>query len=134
MDEKIDQCTTDYPSMVAEGYTVVELPKMDNLGGDEGGYNHSDMRGVGGTEKFLARNFGRHVEAQIEHAFKYQGPTAACAYLSHYAEHGKNSLLDEKSAKEMRDLSRSMARSNQPEKFFQTEVTPFLRALTSQSR
>jgi len=70
----------------------------------------------------------------VETAFQRQGPAAACATLAHYQAHGKAILLDEPSAKRMGELVSAMTKSSNPERFFQSEVKPWLLRLTPHAR
>jgi hypothetical protein len=137
-DETQPDETTVYPSHARAGLVTVEIPYMDNIG-DEGMYSRSDMRPLGAKlpgacEKIQACNFGNHVKTQVSHAFKYRGPKAASALLSHYAEHGKQTLLDACGARQMRALADNMPKSSDPEKYFRESVEPFLTGLTPHAR
>jgi hypothetical protein len=92
------------------------------------------MQGMTKSVRFLAKDFGLHVERETERAFKYHGATGAAYVLSHYAEHGKQTLLDSASATRLRALTSGMASSPNPESFFREQVAPFLRSFVPGKR
>jgi hypothetical protein len=112
---------------------MVEVPEMQNVTAD-GPYPNSDMRGLTKMERLQVRDFPGHVCRRVETAFQRQGPAAACATLAHYQAHGKAILLDEPSAKRMGELVSAMTKSSNPERFFQSEVKPWLLRLTPHAR
>jgi hypothetical protein len=131
MDENSDQAQ--YPSLVEEGRVLVEIPEMQNLTGD-GPYPNSDMRGVTKMERLQVRDFPGHVCQKVETAFKRQGPAAACATLSHYQAHGKAILLDAASAQRMSELVNAMSKSTNPQRFYESDVRPWLMKLQPHAR
>jgi len=127
-----------YPSHAASGLTTIAIPYMRPVTG-EGLYSKSAMQPFGAdqpdaVEKIRACDFGTHVSQQIESDFKYRGPIAASARLSHYCEHGKSTLLDTYTAGRMERMAAAMPRSADPEKYFRETVEPFLRSLTPKAR
>jgi hypothetical protein len=112
----------EYPSTVHEGMLKVDLPLKNRESGKE-------------TESILVKNFGSHVATKTEAQFKRlqglrylnEGPHDPQATLGHYAGVARGlGLLDERSISQMENLSRRMAASSEPERFFVEQVRPFL--------
>jgi hypothetical protein len=134
MDENSNNETPAYPSHAKAGLGIVELPQPDLTNIAEGMFQRSDMRQQGRTDRIQARSFGSHVAQRVEAVFQQRGPVSAAAVLSHYIECGKHVLLDPFSARQLRALTNSMTKSNQPEEFYRRSVRPFLLGLMPAER
>lgn len=116
-----------YPSTA--GAEIIELPKFGGSRGE--------------VETVQIQFVGRHVANRVEQAFRntkgleYRDVSKSdpVKALSHYAGAAKGAgLLDEASSSKMTQLSRAMADSSDPERFYTDEVRTFLLELGVRGR
>jgi hypothetical protein len=114
-----------YPSLSREGLTSVLLPVRP-------GRVPFGVTRVG-PEEILSCNFGSHVAAQVESAFK-TSPAEAVETLHWYAGCAEGTkLLDGKALNQLKALSTRFSKAGTPE-VYATEIRPFLRSLRPGAR
>lgn len=111
------------------GAEIIELPKFGGSRGE--------------VESVQMQHFGMHVTKKIEAAFghvkglPYKDVSGAdpCKALAHYAGAGKGAgVLDEATSSKMSQLSRAMAESSDPQRFYRDSVRTFLLELAVEGR